>query len=267
MVSDFTIPYDGKNEQMPPQRAAMVPISYIVRSVQNELEDYTQNSYKRLMQLAIDGVRELRLFHQVSLQVMYAKPNDAGIIKLPPDFVDYIKIGIPINGLLYNLTVNDSIILNRATKCGEDVRKVSSGVPLPAGLGGYYYTPHFRGQNFVGGLYGLTGGFNVAYYRYDKEAGQIEFDGFIKDREVIIEYKSTGISSGTILAPETIEPLKRWVHWKRVNYDPRVPNTTKQMFKEQYEEAIMSLRSFQANFTLQEYLDMCYKTRKQTAKW
>lgn len=265
-MSDFT-KYDGKNEQAPAQVGSMVPISYIVRSVQNELGDYSENNYKRLLQLAIDGVREMRLFNQISLQVLYVTPNDAGIVHLPPDYVDYCKIGLPLNGLLYNLTVNENMLINRATKCGIDVRQISSGIPVPNSLGGYYYTPHFRGTNFIGGLYGLTGGFNVAYYRVDKEAGQIEFDGFIQGREIVMEYASTGISSGTILAPETIEPLKRWVHWKRVNYDIRVPMNVKQQLKEQYDEAVEMLRTFNSMFTLQEYFDLCYKTRRQSPKW
>ena len=33
-----------------------------------------------------------------------------GIIRFPPDYVDYIKIGVVINGLVYNPTVNNDIV-------------------------------------------------------------------------------------------------------------------------------------------------------------
>jgi hypothetical protein len=262
-----TQPYDGKNQQgKPTQVAAMKPISYVVRLIQNELEDYTENKYKRLLQIVINGVGQMRLFHKTSIDVLYSTPNDAGIIELPRDYLDYTKIGVVINGLVYNLTVNNNIALNRAQKCGVDVRQISAGISLPD-LGGYFYTPHYRNGVYVGALYGVGGGFNFAYYRVDEKQGQIEFDGNIQGREVVIEYKSTGIGPGSIVFPEEIEVLKRWGLWRNVVNDLRVAANHKKMLKDDYDESIMELRSFVSDINIQEYLDSMYASRKQGPKW
>lgn len=262
-----TQPYDGKNQQgKPTQVAAMKPLSYVVRLVQNEIEDYSENKYKRLLQIAINGMRQLRLFHEASINVLYATPNEAGVIELPSDYVDYTKIGVVINGLVYNLTVNNNIALNRAQKCGVDVRQISAGISLPD-LGGYFYSGHYRNGMYVGALYGVGGGFNFAYYRVDETQGQIEFDGNIQGREVVIEYKSTGIGPGAIVSPEMIEPLKRWTLWRASVNDLRVAANHKEMLKRDYEESIMELRSFVSDINIQEYLDSMYASRKQGPKW
>lgn len=261
-----TVPYDGKNQQgQPTQISALKPLDYIVRLVQNEIEDYSENKYKRILQIVIDGMRQMRLYNKTCLNVMYSTPNDAGIIQFPPDYVDYIKIGVVINGLVYNLTVNNDIALNRAQRCGVDVREIQSGVNLPE-LGGYYYAPHYRNGLYVGALYGAGGGFNFAYYRVDDTQGQIEFDGNIQGREVVIEYKSTGISPGAIVQPQLIEPLKRWTLWRMNVNDLRVPMNHKQMLKQDYEDSVMELRSFEADINIQEYLDTMYAYRKQSPK-
>lgn len=255
------------NQKRVHESSALVSIRYCVMNAIMRTGDYSMNEYFPLLQLAIDCVRDMRLYNEASVEVAYLIPNEAGIIEWPADMMDYIKIGIPINGQLYNLTVNDNMLLNRAQKCGVDIRQMQKGVGfLPPINDGYAYAPHFRGSQYVQGLYGLTGGFNTAYYRVDDKMRQIQFDGFLLNNEVVLEYKSTGISAGSIISAQAIPVVREYVLWQRIENDPRIPLNQKQRKQDQYDMEVMKLRDITNNFTVQEFLDTLWSTSKQTPK-
>lgn len=264
----YNLPPDGNQTTPEGQIGAMVPLSYIVYNLQNDMEDYTTQQYKRLLQIVINGVRHLRLYGQPAIQVYYAQINEAGIIKLPPDYLDYTKIGLFVHGQVVTLTVNNNMALNRAQECAVDIRTMykDNGLALNSIVGGYYFTPHYYQNQYVGGLYGVGGGFNVAYYRVDKQANQIQFDGVIRAGQVVIEYESTGISVGTLVPAEMIEPLKTWTDWQKMERDDRVSLSVKKDKERQFGDAVRSLRSFNNKFTKSEYLDTLYRHYKQSPK-
>lgn len=253
------------------QVGSVVGIPYIVANIQNELGDYSPNGYKRIMQIVIDGVREMRLYHQSSIQVAYLEVPDSGIVNYPPDYISYTKIGIPINGRILTLSVNENMVLNRAKRCGEDIRKMSEANSIGMLTDGYYFAPHYNTNGeYVGGLYGAGGGFNTAYFREDKAAQQFQFDGIIpyisEKRVIVMEYQSTGIGSGSILGSECIEPLKNWYYWKSSRHRKDVPASKIAMYKSDYEESVLRLRAYTQQITLSEFLDLLYKNYKQTPK-
>lgn len=260
----------GNQSEPEGQIGAIVNLDYVVSNVQNELNDYSMAQYKRLLQLAIDGLRQLRIYHAGSLQVAYLQVNSAGIVAFPKDYIDYSKIGVYVHGQVVTLTINDNMALNRAKRCSEDIRvmeKDTSGAIVSGLSDGYYFTPHFRGTQYIGSLYGLGGGINQAYYRVDKAARQIQFNGYIPNsKEIVLEYKSTGISAGTIISAEEIDPLKKWVHQYRVEYDDRVSLATKERRENQLITSINNLRTFRGKFTMAEYMDTLYRSHKQSPK-
>ena len=261
------------NESTPkPQIGAMVGLPYIVANIQNELDDYSPQLYKRAMQIVIDGVREIRMYHQSSIQVAYIAVPDSGIVNYPPDYIAYTKIGMPINGQIITLTVNNNMILNRATVCGEDLRKIRENYPSYAATltNGYYFAPHYRNGAYVGALYGAGGGFNQAYFREDKAAQQFQFDGIIPyigdERVIVMEYESTGINEGTLLGPECVEPLKNWYYWKTSRHRKDVPANRIAMYKEDWEQSVIRLRAFTQQINISEFLDLLYANFKQSPK-
>lgn len=262
----------GNQTTPKPQIGAMVTLSYIVANIQNELDDYSPQVYNRAMQIIIDGVREMRLYHQASIQVAYLVIPDSGIVPFPTDYLHYTKIGIPINGQLITLGVNENMILNRATKCGEDLRKMRefSNQYFPAIGDGYFFAPHYRGYTYVGALYGAGGGFNTAYYRIDEAAQQIQFDGLIprisEERIVVMEYASTGITSGAVISAECIEPLKNWYYYKSSRHNPNISMNQKMLYKEDYEASVMRMRAYTQQISMSEFLDTLYKNYKQSPK-
>lgn len=253
------------------QFGSMVTLPYIVANIQNELDDYSPALYKRAMQIVIDGVREMRLYHQASVQVGYFEIPDSGVLLYPPDYIAYTKIGIPINGQLVTLSVNENMLLNRAEKCGDDIRLMRANNGIYTGVaGGYYYAPHYNNGNYVGGLYGAGGGFNVAYFREDKVARQFQFDGVIptiaEGRIVVMEYESTGISEGAIVAAECVDVLKNWYFWRANRHRKDIPQSRIAQYKDDYESSVMRMRAFNQSMTIQDFMDILYRNYKQTPK-
>lgn len=244
---------------------AYVSLRYCVMNVVNRTGDHSMNEYFNLLQLSIDCLRDLRLYEEQSLEVAYLIPNEAGIIEFPPDMVSWTKIGIPINGQLYNLTVNNTMLLNRAQTCGVDIRTMYTGNSVSLN-GGYLYGDHFRGNRFVSGLYGIGGGFNTAYYRVDEKMRQIQFDGIIPNSEIVLEYSSSGIGPGTIVSPQCIPVIREYDLWQRIENDPRVAVSQKEMKKSRYDQEVEKLHMYNNMFSLQEYLDYSYQGTRNGIK-
>lgn len=244
-------------------------IRYVIMSTLNRLGQYSMHNYRRMAQMAIECVKEeIRMYHAASIEVYKTKVGDAGIVTLPPDAEDWIKVGFEINGQIFNLAVNDNMVLNRATKCGEDLRKViQGGLRVFSPVDGYYYGDYFNNDGgYVTAMYGLGGGWTSVVYRYDRTMRRFQFDGPVIGREIYIEYKSTGIKQGTILEPELIAPIRNFIIWQMIENDQRVPMNEKERKKEQYENSIEKLRDFRSKFTMREFLDTKYRTLTQSIK-
>lgn len=265
-----------------PKTAGLVTLRYVVMSFLNRIKDYTMRDYKYYMQLAIEGFTELSLWHLDSLEVVYLTMNDAKVVNLPPDFVDYTKIGIPINGKLRVLTRHDNILLPRtfygsvvggefladdnygdAVGNADDVQTAEMD---QASL--VFFSDHFRGSQFVGGLFGLSGGIDQAYYRLDMEKRIIAFSGSVPRSQIVLEYISSGVKTdGSTLVPrEAVPALRTYIAWWDAENDKKVSEAVKERKKRLHEEEIAALVSFQTIFTIDEYKRMLWQTSRQTAK-
>lgn len=250
--------------------SGLITLDYVVNSVFNQLGDYTQRDYDRYLQFAIEGFGQLNLFQISTVRVVHLQMNDAKVVALPPDFIDYTKVAVCINGKLWTLSVNKNMCLPRAEECGTPIREVVTANPLSINYpnSGYVFADHYYNGRYVGGLYGIGGGFNIAYFRIDKERRNIVFSGSVPNDEVVLEYTSTGVSKhGTTLVPyQALAALKSYIQWQRIEYDDRVGDGAKQRKKDIYEEDCMALNAFESSFTISEYLDMCYRESSQSPK-
>lgn len=114
----------------------------------------------------------------------------------------------------------------------------------------------------------MSGGVDDAYYRFDREMGTIVFTGSVTRSQIVLEYISSGVKAiGSTMIPIECEPaLRTYVLWQRIEYDTRTPLSEKQRRKNDHEEEIEALRSFQSIFTREEYKRMLAKTYRQTPK-
>jgi hypothetical protein len=254
----------------PANVAAGKTLRQVVMSTLNRVGNYSTNEYKRLMQIAIECVsEEIRLYHAANVEVFYTKVGDSGIIEMPKDCLKYIKIGINIGGFLYILSVNEDIILNRATRCGSPVDDiVRGGLSVFSPVDGYYFSEHANPQGqIVSAMYGLGGGFTNPQFRWDDTAKRFQLAGTaLIGREVIVEYQSTGVSPNTIIEQELISPIRTYLTWQRIENDPRVPANEKDRKMDQYHRAIELMRTYKNMFTIQEILDTKYSNTSQSIK-
>jgi len=247
-----------------PKILGLVTINYVVASVLNRLRDYSFRDYSFLEQICIEGYTELNLWHLDRIEVVYLRMSDAKTVDLPADFVNYTKIGIPTaDGKIRVLTNNENILLPRKFEDGTDVGNTGDGL-----TDRMFFIGHMRGNNFVGGLYGSTGGGDTAHYRIDWETRTIVFSGSVPRGEIVLEYVSSGVSlqGSTTIPREAVPALRAYLLWQLVENDKKVSGGEKERKKAAYEGELEALRFFQQAFTADEYKRMVWKSSKQSIK-
>jgi hypothetical protein len=251
-----------------PKTAGLVTLRYVVMSVLNRIKDYTMRDFYFLMQLCIEGFTELSLWHLDSLEVVYLHMSAAKVVTLPADFVDWTKIGVPINGKLRVLTRHDNVLLPRTFDDGTPVGNTDGGNATLSTESFVFFSDHFRAGQYVGGLFGLPGGIDEAYYRFDRERRTIAFSGSVPRSEIVLEYISSGVKlTGTTMVPrEAVPALRTYILWQMVENDKTTSGNEKERRKRNHEEEISALRCFQDIFTIEEYKRMLWGTSRQTPK-
>jgi hypothetical protein len=145
---------------------------------------YPIHFYLQALVYAINGLREL---HFDSLGVVKSEKfqvNDYKAIKLPKDYVDYVRIGVENGQFVRSLPKREGI--NRLNNYDGGQKILFSEPSTWAGYGAV----NEYGEN-LGQLYGLgevTTGFKVI-----KERGEIQFDQNIGDY-VVLDYITNGTS-------------------------------------------------------------------------
>lgn len=248
----------------------LVTLDYIVKNVIASLEETTLRRYQTYLQYSIRGFREIGLFATTTTKIAYLPmlPNKA--VDLPSDYTKYCKIGVVVNGRVILLGLDDSLVLNDSfNSCGDPIEiamGVANGTISDASLAlynfGFYFLDHYHNGQFVGGMFGLGGGFNGrGYYRVNESANQIQFSSEVGATTIVLEYISDGLSpDGTASVPvQAVECLLAWTHWKRLEFKKGVTLGEKQDAERRYIIEFRKLKHFELMFTANEYLDS-YRT-------
>lgn len=264
-----------------PKTSGLVTMRYVIMSVLNRMNNYSLKEYLRLTQIAIEFFSEdLSQYHsEYGKEVVYLHMSTAKTVQLPADFIDWEKVGFPVSGKLRVITKHDRILLPRTfygsviggefiADTGEAVGNADEATTDDSLSSLIYFDDHFRGGIFVGGLYGLPGGVDDAYFRFDMENRQIVFSGSTPRSEIVLEYISTGLKSdGSSFIPrECVPVLRTYVLWQKDLYDPRVALNLKEVAKREHEESLAQFRAKKLTFTADEYLRMIYGESSQSPK-
>lgn len=256
----------------------VVNIDYIVNLALMDIDDYSLHYQKKFMQYVILGFQDLNLYVMQSVKVAYLPVDSTKkTADLPDDYITYTKIGYNNGGRITTFTLNDDLMLAHQTDdCGNPVNDNTMGctndssATLPYfGVAGYYYSPHYRNGQWVGELYGGAGGRNAdGYYRIDKERRKIVFSSEMVQDEIILEYKSSGVSGdgSTVVPREYTEALRAYVHWQRKEYNDKVAQSEKERLKQRYWAEYEKVKDLEVSFTIEEYFDSTRSTYKLTPK-
>ena len=255
-----------------PKSAGLVTIRYVVMSVLNRLGDYSLKNFLRYTQIAIEGFSEsLAMYHiGAGSDVVYLHMSTAKTAPLPADYVNWIKVGYPIEGKLKVISNDNNILLPRVfDDTGEYVGPVYGEAIGATDLSNIvFFSDHWRNGQFVGGMYGLPGGIDTAGFRVDMENRQLVFSGSTPRSEIVLEYTTSGLKTdGSSLIPrECVAALRTYVLWMKDENDPRIAYNAKERLKRNHEEEIEALRSFSNAFSASEYLAMIYQSSYQSPK-
>lgn len=204
------------------------------------------SDYKMFYELAHDGYRELRL-HHVQEGVKFSKltPDSINCISFPEDFVDFVGIGIHVQGKLSLLTRDDGIIITTTSVGAVETQDSDSGegvdILSPA----------------TSGFYARGAANQDGYYKIDWENRRIMLNSVTRT-EIILAY----VSSGTNVTGETYVPVKyepalvAYIVWQDSRYDDRRIQIA-QYFEQQYRNEVLMLNE---GPTAQEWLDTLYST-------
>lgn len=163
-----------------------------------------------------NGYRDLSLHvipdkEDFTVETTAYKVGDNLSVTLPKDFVYYTKVGRCVNGEMeefgYNEDLCNSIDTN-TENCGC-VDADPENCINPAEASPYFY--NISWFNGYSERYGVRGGYNSRFYKYDKTNQRMLFGGSVGTGDtVLIEYKKD-IGKGTnVIPPECEEALKEY---------------------------------------------------------
>ena len=190
------------------------------------------SDYFLMYQFAIDGYRDLNMYHFGSQGVNYSKStvSDVKTINLPDDYIGFIRLYLPYNGQEWALTENTDIIKTLTLDGGDYTLDSDYGEGVDINDGST-------------GLYGSVGGKNSNYYAIDEANRRIHVNLDVNS-ELVLVYKSSGISlDDTSYIPIQAEPvIEMYMKWQLALH--RGTKADAEYFKNEYNEQVTKLRNF-----------------------
>lgn len=215
---------------------ALVNIKTIASALSAGMGDSTGKYEFTLSRHLLSGWRELNLFLNQEFDVKSEVLEVDNAINLPCDFVYETKVGILKDGHLAVLSLDKSI--RKESLNQEQSAKRINDIFCGEYAGDYFpfYNVSRRGD-FLGELYGQGRGVHCAgYYNIDKKAGEIYTGSQVPEgAEIVIEYKSDGISDGLKLVPSECELVLSY--WAKARFYEEKGNLNLAQWNEQrYEQ-------------------------------
>lgn len=228
----------------------MVPISVIADLICTEIGDNTGGKKFQILQYISLGWQQMHLFLNQDVCIKTeCIPYNRQSIELPCDFIYETKVGLKINDRICTLSLNTG--LNKSFMDTNDtdslhyIEDVLSGEYGPTESVFFYNSPN-------GTLNANGYGFAKNKY-YSIQDGMIHLSTFIpqyENAELIIEYKSDGLSGGLTLVPsEAFLCLQEFAH-ARLNKEG--PYGQHQMMYESHYKTLKRLYNFRSADTLVE---------------
>lgn len=243
-------------------------LRYAVMDAVNEIGDETLlGKYERFFQLGVTALKDINTFHASTIKTVYLDVNDAHQVVLPDDYVDYVSIGVPMFGTIYPLSLNPNLQLSRSFECGS----MDNNIDYQMQVNTYpftYYGEFYKSGVYVGGVYGAGGGTTNVQFKIDQEYGLIQLTGSVPDNQIVLQYKSNGISADgmTIITSEQAQVIKRYIVWMYYLHDKKANAYDKETLERLYHNEVKKLRFLKDHIRYDELLDLFYQSWKQSPK-
>jgi len=221
---------------------ALVPISVIADNICAGMGDSTGKYKFTMLRHILSGYRELNLFLNQDFSVKTAILEFDNVVKLCDDFVYETKVGMLYKGHLAVLSLDKNVRPQKLSQL-EAERHFESIFAGEFWGDVFPFYNVFRGSQFLGELYGFGRGVHApGYYNIDRKNGEIQIGSLVpKGAEIVVEYKSDGISDGLKLVPsETEMCISYWA--KARFYEEKEKLTLAQYNEAEYERHYNKLK-------------------------
>lgn len=257
----------------------MKTLAYPLALVQMDREDYTTHQKQRYLQYIILAYRKMKLHGQLNVSVAYLTPNAVLNSVLPGDYVNWTKVGFMLCGKLITLSVNNDLIMeDRYDECGDEYSSAltcasdeCNSIEVLSGIWGgtFEFASHYRGNNFVGEMYGAGGGWNNAgYFNVNKQLGLIQFSPEVPRTEIVLEYISDASDANinTVIPTEMADVLRHHAHWELAEFSKSSTQTDKDNAWGRFNAAYQEHKDIILLPTIEEYLESSWATYKSSPK-
>lgn len=221
---------------------ALVSIKTIASNISSGMGDSTGKYEFTLGRHLLSGWREMNIYLNQEFNVKTAILEYDNVISMPCDFIMETKVGILKNNHLAVLSLDRNVRPQKLTQ--TQYQKQVDSIFCGNFVGEMYpFYNCFRGGNFLGEMYGFGRGVHSpGFYNIDKKTGEIMIGSLVpQDAEVVIEYKSDGISEGLKLIPSECElTLSYWA--KARFYEEREKLTMAEWNNREYEKHYNKLK-------------------------
>jgi hypothetical protein len=190
----------------------MVPISVIATDICDNFGDSDRKFFGEHLKNIINHYKTLHIFLMNEISVKSQIMPLSNIMDLPCDFVKETKIGvINANGRIATMTVDRSLRIPPVASSTADVDRALEDILTDSASAVFFpfYNTFGIGGGFIGELYGYACSLNtLGYFNIDRKERTIAVASTLpSDMELIIEYKSDGVSDGLQLVPTEIVNL------------------------------------------------------------
>lgn len=204
---------------------------------------------KQWMQFAINGMKELHMFHVSNVKTTKVTCNSVGIISFPTDYLGFVGLHMNYGGRLYPLTLASDMVYTLS----DESNSVSLDTDIGEGV------DLDKGADYS---YATSGGKNDYYYQLDDENNRI----IVKNsptRTLFLAYISSGIDltsgTGTNIPVKAVEALKSFILWRYHLRDIQSDKRMVAMYERDWWEQVSKLKFFQLP-TSEELEDIIYST-------
>lgn len=238
--------------KFPEKKRGVVTLDSIVRSALMDLGEPGLHRYEQFKSWGIEAYRDFHfdLSKNIKTTQLDLTAWKAADLDLIPDFVDWVMIGVRINGELRAFVNNDNLALyfdDANTDGFPDIQPTDDDYvydPTDESnrFGYWFWGLNSHGED-TGQMFGLTVKNNgVGYFRMNKQRNEIQFNpGLSATTKIYLEYISDGFDPGavTVVSIYAAKLIKLYIHWQRLKFNKssnmaQIENARRDYFVEYY---------------------------------
>lgn len=219
--------------------------------------------YEQFKHWALEAYRDFHFDMAQEIKTVVLDLTAWKAVNIPPDFVDWVMIGVIVDNQIRVFTHDDRISLYRPDDNEDGITDPLTTTVAPTIQESVPYwfwwsNRTSQGQD-AGQLYGLTVKDNgVGYYKFNKERREIQFSPSVDgNQKIYLEYISDGINPNekTTVNIYAAKLIKLYIHWMRHEFSKSSNGMEKERAKDMYNRELFKVQSRLNPLTVAEILD------------